>query len=141
MLEIFLEHKIANAIQQRIGLQLKKDRQIKIRALRLRVNLDAEDFKTIHEIKTTNKPITTIPKAYWEQVQVQMFVTNKKAKIWFYLLEEEDYNNFFREIDQNKLFEFDIEYNQEFIKEYKKRLNYLKLCLKRKEMPKQFKGE
>ena len=74
------ERKIAESL----GLKMKFDRCIKLRKLRLRVNLDAETKDCIYEIKTHKatdkewKPST----AYWQQCQVQMFATGKhKCKL------------------------------------------------------------
>lgn len=49
------EHKILDAC----GID-RRDRQIRIRKLRLRVNLDGEDKTTVYEVKTHSKPAFTV---------------------------------------------------------------------------------
>lgn len=132
-----------NAYERRIaeslGLKMKFDRCIKIPNLRLRVNLDAETKDCIYEIKThkaTDKE-WKLPLAYWQQCQVQMFATRKhKCKLVAYPMTEENYENFFLEVDKEKLEVFDIEYDEQWIThEYLPRLVYLCKCLKQRKTP------
>ena len=134
----FYEHKIANTIQEITGHKLKLDRQIRIRKMRLRVNLDSEDKDTIYEIKTFKKEDEDwkCPKNYIMQVRVQMWVTKKKGCIIAYPMEEENYKNFFLPIERERLLRIDIEQDNLFIEEYLKRLKYLAKCLKQKKYPK-----
>ena len=143
----YYEHRIVKLLESLIGEKLKVDRQVKLRHLRLRVNLDSESNKTIYEIKTTSKEVDKVPKNYWQQVQVQMFVTKKhSAKIVFYLVDENYYDNYFLELEKQRLKIFKIEYDSDFINNYLIRLKYLVKCLKEKKVPsneglENFKGE
>ena len=115
----------------------KKDRQIKIRRLKLRVNLDGEDRHTVHEIKThsADKPFT-VSRAYWMQCQVEMFATGKKCVIDAYALLPEDYENYYNPIDPNRLEHFPIEYDESWIEtKYLPELEYFADCLKKKIIP------
>ena len=47
----------------------RRDRQIRIRSLRLRVNLDGED-DIIHEVKTHKSDVFNLSRPYWMQAQV-----------------------------------------------------------------------
>ena len=129
------EHQIANAL----GIKLTLDRQVKIKSLRLRVNLDAETKDSIYEIKTykiTEKEWKP-PLSYRQQIQVQMFATGKrKWGIIAYGLLEEDYRNFFLPIDKNRIKRFEIPYDEQWVKnEYLPRLVYLAECLKKRKTP------
>ena len=129
------EHKIVDALDFP---NVIKDRQIIID--RLRVNLDAESDGTILEIKTHQfDKEFKVPKHYRVQVQVQMYASGfKKAYIVAYGLKEEDYKNFFNEIDKERIELFEIEYDEDFIeKEYKPRLEYLTKCLKEGRFPRE----
>lgn len=130
------ERKIAESL----GLKMKFDRCVKMPKLRLRVNLDAETKDCIYEIKThkaTDKEWKP-PLAYWQQCQVQMFATGKhKCKLIAYPMTDENYENFFLEVDKEKVEIFDIEYNEQWIQnEYLPRLVYLCKCLKNRKTPK-----
>lgn len=129
------EHQIANAL----GIKLTLDRQVKIKELRLRVNLDAETKDSIYEIKTyklTNKE-WKLPVSYRQQIQVQMFATKKrKWGIIAYGLLEEDYDNFFLPIAQERIKRFEIAYDEHWIQtKYLPRLMYLAECLKKRKTP------
>ena len=68
------EHKILESLEIP---NLKKDKQYK--KGRLRVNLDGNTKNTIYEIKTYNhKNDFKVSNFYNWQVQVQMYITNKK---------------------------------------------------------------
>lgn len=113
----------------------KRDRQIRIRNLRLRVNLDGEDA-IIHEIKTHKSPEFKVSKAYWQQAQVEMFAAKKPLVIDAYRMEDEDYGNWLRPIDPNRLSRHPIEYDEAWIESvYLPRLTYLAECLKRGVFP------
>lgn len=133
----FYEHKIAKAIQEIIGNKLTLDRQIRIKKLALRVNLDAEDVETIFEIKTFKQNEDwKCPKSYIMQVRVQMWTAKKNGRIYAYPMEEKNYKNLFLPIDKEKLIRIDIQQDYSFINEYLKRLRYLKKCIKLKKYPK-----
>lgn len=120
------EHKILDAL----GIPgLEKDKQI-IDG-RLRVNLDGNTKFKIYEVKTHNASKTfKVSKDYYGQVQVQMYASGiHRACIVSYGLVSEDYKNFYRPIDRNRLHIHEIEYDEEFIRKYKKRLAYLSNCL------------
>jgi hypothetical protein len=126
-------------IAQSLDLPLKFDRCIKIPTLRLRVNLDAETKDCIYEIKThkhTDKA-WKMPIGYWQQCQVQMFATGKhKCKLVAYPMTDANYENFFLEVDKDKVEVFDIEYDEQWINtEYLPRLKYLAKCLKHRKTP------
>lgn len=120
------EHRILDAI----GVK-KRDRQIKRRHLRLRVNLDGEDRREITEVKTTGKPFR-VSRTYWRQCQVEMYAAKKKCRIAAYRLEPEDYKNWLRPIDLSRVSYHPIDYDPEWIHaEYLPRLKYLARCLKK----------
>lgn len=129
------ERKIAESL----GLKMKFDRCIKLPKLRLRVNLDAETKDCIYEIKThkaTEKEWRP-PTSYIQQCQVQMFATGKhKCKLVAYPMKEENYDNFFLEVDKDKVEVFEIAYDEHWIQtEYLPRLMYLAECLKKRKTP------
>lgn len=131
------EHRILDAV----GVE-QRDRQIRIRRLRLRVNLDGETVRTIKEVKTHKSEQFKVSKAYWQQAQVEMFATGRKLRrrkdldIVAYRMEEDDYDNFFREIDPSRLSEHPIPYDKDWIEqEYLPRLRYLARCLRKKVWP------
>lgn len=124
------EHKILSAI----GIE-KMDRQIKLYALRLRVNLDGEGRETITEVKT-HKGDFKVSKAYWQQCQVEMFATRKLCRIVSYQLTDAEYENFFLPIDEGRIATWPIDLDNEFLRcEYLPRLAYLAGCLRRRETP------
>ena len=112
------------------------DRQIKIRRLRLRVNLDGEDAQEISEVKTHKGESFKVPRAYWMQAQVEMFAAKKNLRIVAYHLEPEDYRNWFREIEDDRLSYHPIPYDRDWIEgEYLPRLRYLAKCLRKGVIP------
>lgn len=124
-----------HAVLQSIGIT-RMDRQIRIRPLRLRVNLDGEDRHAIVEVKTHSKPRFVVTRPYWMQCQMQMFAAQKPCKIAAYRLLEEDYKNFFNAIDPARLTFHPIAYDKEFIQnQYLPRITYLAWCLKRGKTP------
>lgn len=121
------EHRILESLRIP-GLQM--DEQI-IKG-RLRVNLDGNTTDTIYEVKTfksENKFI--VSKAYRCQVNVEMYAFGiRKAYIVAYGLEKEDYDNFYRKIDEDRIKFFPIIYDHDFINRvYLPRLVYLSNCL------------
>ena len=125
------EHRILDTIPN-----VKKDRQILIPELRLRVNLDGET-DIIHEVKThlIDKPYKPT-KAHKQQVIVQMYAAEKEAEIVSYGLTEDDYRNYFNPIDIDRIQHHKIDYDEDFIKEFLENLKYLRRCLEKREMPK-----
>lgn len=124
----FLEHRILESLH----FPLIFDRQIIIEPLKLRVNLDGEADGVIYEVKTHKaNGEFKVPKHYIQQVNVQMFATNfRDAYIVAYGLVDEDYRNFYREIDENRLEMIRIEYDEEWVnEEFLPRLEYLADCL------------
>lgn len=125
------EHRILDTIPN-----VKKDRQILIPELRLRVNLDGET-DIIHEVKThlIDKPYKPT-KAHKQQVIVQMYAAEKEAEIVSYGLTEDDYMNYFNPIDIDRIQHHKVDYDEDFIKEFLENLKYLRRCLEKGEMPK-----
>lgn len=129
------EHKIIDAL----GIpNIEKDKQI-IKG-RLRVNLDANTKDKIYEIKTYNYEKgfdINKHKDYINQVQVQMYASDiYKAEIDAYGLIDEDYDNYFNEIDKDRLSVHEIEYNEEWINnEYLPKFKYLEECLENGTFP------
>ena len=134
----YKEHQLADWYEQKHKSKLTRDRKVKVRGTKLVVNLDSETKDTVIEIKThkqTDKD-WQISKNYWMQVQVQMFATKKKGKILAYALTEEDYNNFYLPIEDDRVSEHDISYDEQWVKnEYLPRLVYLAECLKKRKTP------
>ena len=104
---------------------------------KLRVNLDAIQDDTVIEIKTHKiKPNWVPEKAYVQQVQVQMYVTGlKQAKIVAYALEDEDYEDWDRDVDGDRISFFFYDYDEDFIHDYLSRLQYLVDCMERGVFP------
>lgn len=116
----------------------RRDYQIIIPEYNLRINYDGDGAARIDEVKThrAEKPFV-VSKAYLMQVRVQMFGKLREegklptARIWAYGLREEDYKNFFNPIDKERLKDYPIEYDGDFIESYLKRVIYLKSVLER----------
>lgn len=125
----------------------RKDHQIIIPELLLRVNLDGDGPARIWEVKThkADKPFK-VSKGYWQQVQVQIYakLTEEKmepvAGIVSYALTEEDYRNFFNDIDPGRLREHPVVYDPAFIEGYLERLRYLGDCLRKGVLPHEISG-
>lgn len=117
---------------------IEKDKQIIIEDLKLRVNLDGNIGRHIVEVKThsLHKPFK-VSKAYWEQMQVQMFAfQTRDAEIVSYALTEQDYNNYFLPIDAERVIRHPIIYDERWINEvYLPRLRYLAKCLEEGRFP------
>lgn len=123
----YYEHRIL----RHIGVD-RMDRQIRIRRLRLRVNLDGETRDTIKEVKTYGGEKFKVSKAYWQQAQVEMYAAQKRLDIVAYHLTEEDYRNYFNPIDPDRISVHPVEYDPAWIQEeYLPRLRYLARCLKK----------
>lgn len=114
----------------------RKDHQIIIPELLLRVNYDGDGLGRIHEVKThkAEKPFK-VTKGYWQQVQVQIFAKIEtenvvpQSEIVSYGLLDADYKNFFNEIDPDRVKHWPIEYDHAFIEKYLERLSILQNCL------------
>ena len=134
-----LEHRILDSL----GFDMHYDRQIIIPELKLRVNLDGEVDETIYECKTfKNENGFKLPKKYIQQVNVQLFASNfRTAFIVAYGLEDDDYKNYYRPIDRERLSLYEIEYDEKWVNEkFLPRLEYLAECLERGLFPlKEFK--
>jgi hypothetical protein len=129
------EHRILESLHIE---DLELDKQFIIEDLRLRVNLDGNTPDRIKECKTFKwEKGFKVPKKYRDQVQVQMFCSGiHEADIVAYGLVEEDYDNFFREIDTGRLQEHPIEYDPKWIYTvYLPKLRILADCLKRGVFP------
>jgi hypothetical protein len=128
------EHKILDSLDIE---GLEKDKQIIIN--RLRVNLDGNTKDCIYEVKTYNaEKEFKVSKQYWRQAQVEMYASGiHKLYIVAYALNNGDYNNYFNEIDKERLQLIPIEYDEEFINnEYLPKLDVLTQCLEKGEFPK-----
>lgn len=124
-----------HAILDHICIQ-QKDRQIKRRLLRLRVNLDGETSDMISEVKTYGGHAFKVSASYWKQCQVEMFAAKKRCRIVAYRLTEEDYLNWFNPIDESRVSYHPVEYDPAWIKtEYLPRLKYLAKCLRKGRWP------
>lgn len=120
----------------------RKDHQIIILEYKLKINLDGDGTGRVDEVKTHKQEKEfKVSKAYWQQVQVQMFAKFYEegkvpvAKIWAYGLKPEDYTNFFNPIDRRRLKDYPIAYDTIFIDRYLRRVRYLNSCLKKGVMP------
>ena len=130
-----------HAILDHIGVP-RKDHQILLPELKLRVNLDGDGPGRIWEVKThkADKPFK-VTKAYWQQVQVQMYAKLQEEKVLpvahiaAYGLTDADYRSFFNDIDPDRLKKYPIEYDPAFIAQYLKRLEVLRDCLERGVFP------
>lgn len=129
-----LEHRILESL----GIPMELDRQYIIEDLRLRVNLDGNDSDTIYECKTYKlEKGFKMPKKYIQQVQVQMMASGlRKAQIIVYGLKEEDYDNYFLDIDPSRRDAVIITYDEKWINEvYLPKLRYLAECLNEGRFP------
>ena len=113
------------------------DKQILLPDFLLRVNLDGNTGKKIHEVKTFAwvegwKP----PKKHFRQTNVQMFgYDSREAEIVAYGLLPEDYENFFLPIDPKRLLRIPVEYDGAFIGKFKPNLIELAQCLRKGVLP------
>lgn len=104
---------------------------------RLRVNFDAIQDGEVIEIKTHKiKPNWKPSKDHVMQVQVQMYIAGlKTAKIIAYALEEEDYADWDRPIDGDRISFFFFDYDPDFIATYLPKLEYLSKCIDEGKFP------
>ena len=71
-----------------------------------------------------------------EQVQVQIYVGKKKEKILAYVLLEEENENYYLQIKDERVKLFEIAYDKEWVyNEYLPREKYLEWCLKKRKTP------
>lgn len=140
----YYEHAIAEAIEDDIKSPLELDTQFILPEYLLRINLDTNTSDSIYEIKThkDSEEEWTPPKHYRQQVMVQMWGAEKfykrpfKGYIVGYPLTEDHYKNFFLKIDRHKLSYNQVVIDNDFIKEYERRLKILHYCLKKGIYPK-----
>ena len=126
------EHRILDSLNLP---DLEKDKQIIIEDLRLRVNLDGNTPFRIKEVKTYQweKGWKKTPQKYIDQVNVQMFASGiYNADIVAYGLQPEDYRNYLRELDPNRLRQIPVGYDILWIENtFLPRLRVLADCLRR----------
>lgn len=123
------EHKILDSLNLD---NLTKDKQIINK--RLRVNLDGNTEDCIYEVKTYRaEKEFKVSKQYWRQAQVEMYGSGiHQLYIVAYALEDDDYKNFFKKIDNKRIKLIPIEYDENFItKEYLPKFDILSNCLEK----------
>ena len=128
------EHKILDAISPVI----EKDAQIIIPELGLRVNYDGIGPNGhIFEVKTHRNPFK-VTKAYWRQAQIEILAYNLEYKttipkldIVSYQVTEDDYTNFFNEIDKSRIGLWPIEFDEDFCQDFIEKVKVLHDCIKR----------
>ena len=128
------EHRILESL----GIPMELDKQIILEDLRLRVNLDGNTEDTIFECKTYKfEKGFKMPKKYIQQVQVQMFASGlRKAEIIVYGLKEEDYDNYFHDIDPSRRDAIVITYDERWVNDvYLPKLKTLAKCLEEGRFP------
>ena len=111
---------------------METDKQILIEPIRLRINLDGNLGKRIHEVKTHSAEKVFKPsKKQVQQVMVQMYgFETGDAEIVSYGLTEEDYKNYFLPIDPDRLKHHPIAYDEKWIGTvFLPRITYLADCL------------
>lgn len=115
------EHKILRAVEKDLGIKLYLDLQLRDEHLRVRVNYDGIDVEnaTIYECKTYQAGKTfKVTKDYWRQAQMEMWkLETDKLFIVAYPLDEEYYNNYWLDIDPERLEYHKIERDDKFIEE------------------------
>lgn len=129
------EHRILDALHLP---NLEKDRQIILEDILLRVNLDGNTPFRIKEVKTYQwEKGFKVPQKYINQVQVQMFAAKiHDADIVSYGLQVEDYRNYLRPLDPQRLQEHPVMYDQVWIDSvYLPKHMILADCLKRGVFP------
>lgn len=114
----------------------RTDRTIYRPLLRLRVNLDGEDAHCITEVKTHKKEVYTVSRAHWQQCQVQQYAAHKPCRIAAYRLLDDDYDNYFNDIDPARLTLHTVEYDAAWIEtQYLPRLRVLARSLWERSVP------
>ena len=131
------EHKILDSLHLP---DLEKDKQILIPELLLRVNLDGNQPNKIYEVKTFQWEKgfwKKTPQKYINQVQVQMFASKiYNAEIRAYGLLPEDYINYLREVDPDRMRGIPVAYDPKWIEQvYLPKHRILADCLKRGAFP------
>lgn len=117
---------------------METDKQILLPDLCLRVNLDGNLGKKIYEVKTHAEEKEFKPsKKYIQQVNVQMFAfETRDAEITSYGLTEEDYNNYFLPIDENRVRHHPVQYDEKWVETvFLPKITILADCLKRGVFP------
>ncbi len=137
--------KVGNAYEHKIldyaCPKAKKDAQVLVPELSLRVNYDGLDGNTVYEVKTYSGEKFNLSKKYWQQAQAELFalirsgVQDPQIYILAYHVGEDEYANYFKSIDENKLSWHKISYDENFAKEYENKLKYLSECMKRGVIP------
>lgn len=137
--------KVGNAYEHKIldyaCPKADKDSQIVVPELSLRVNYDGLEGDTVFEVKTYSADKFSVSKRYWQQAQAEMFalkrsgVEDPKLYILAYHVGEEEYANYFKPIDENKLSKHRVFFDETFAKEYEEKLKYLSECMKRGVIP------
>lgn len=126
------EHKILDCIGCR------KDYQVLIPELHLRVNYDGDRDGVIYEVKThkADKPFK-VTAGYFRQAQVEMFAMGtRELYIVSYALTKQEYRNYFTPIEKERICFHKVEYDEKFIsEEYLPKLRELCGYLRRGEMP------
>lgn len=136
------EHKILRAVEKDLGIKLYLDLQLRDERLRVRVNYDGVEVKsaTIYECKTfqAGKKFK-VTKDYWRQAQMEMWMLETdKLFIVAYPLEEEYYNNYWLDIDPEKLEYHKVERDDKFIEEILlPNIKELAECIRERRFPKE----
>ena len=135
----YYEHAVLDALQVP-----RRDHQILIPELLLRVNLDGDAPKRIWEVKTHKAEKAYKPTAaHIRQVNVQMYAKRHVEKVLpdaviaAYGLDEYDYRNFFNDIDPRRLQLYPVGYDEAFMRKYLKRVEYLADCLRKGAFPRE----
>jgi len=130
------EHKVLDTIPG-----ISKDDQIILEDIGLRVNYDGILNDHIYEVKTYSADVFKVSKKYWQQAQVEILAyelmhdVTPELTILAYHVTEDDYANYFRPIDKERLSEWPIEKDPAFLAEYQEKLAYLHECIKKGIMP------
>lgn len=130
------------------GIAIEKGQRVAWDNERVVVNLDGNTLDTIYEVKCVgiDKAMDypqNVPIKYWRQVQVQMLVTGiRKAYIVAYGLLGRDYEMIqsgqvptVLDIEYERIFCKPINYDDEWLGEYQRKVNYLTRCLDTGEYP------
>ena len=138
------EHKILDSLHIP---DLEKDKQILMPEILLRVNLDGNTPYRIKECKTYKADGKSqdamllksgqVPTKYRNQIQVQMFASGiHEGDIVAYGLQDEDYKNYLRPVDPQRVQQIPVAYDQQWIElTYQPKHRVLADCLKRRMFP------
>lgn len=131
------EHKIIDFVAP----AAEKDVQIVIEELGLRVNYDAIMGDTIYEVKTHSKDFK-LTKQYRLQAQAEIFaawatgrVKDPRLYIVAYRVTEEEYLNYFKDIDGTRLSLIEVPVDEKFAGEYIRRVKVLHKAILEGRMP------